>query len=179
MIQHTKYLLILLCATLGFSVQAQSFTDRARVRAVVPQYDAAQYPHQECANSWIAEPSRTSSSTFGGYGGAVIGGVTGGVLGRQVGRGRGRDLATVAGSVIGALAGARIEAHQEPYYTHAPYEHEVRSCHTVYEQQTRLTGYRVTYEYRGLEYSTLTREQPGTSIPVRVTVTPLDGDFIR
>jgi hypothetical protein len=32
----------------------------------------------------------------------------------------------------------------------------------------------VTYEYHGQEYTTVTRDQPGRTLPVRVSVTPLE-----
>ena len=46
--------------------------------------------------------------------------------------------------------------------------------HTVNEVQQRITGYRVAYDYRGQVYTTFMREQPGSTLPVRVSVTPLD-----
>ena len=36
--------------------------------------------------------------------------------------------------------------------------------------QQRVVGYRVDYEYRGQRFSTLTHEQPGAYLPVRVSV---------
>jgi uncharacterized protein YcfJ len=44
----------------------------------------------------------------------------------------------------------------------------------VYDAQTRLTGYRVTYDYRGQSYTTFMRTNPGASLPVRVTVAPIE-----
>lgn len=36
------------------------------------------------------------------------------------------------------------------------------------------TGYRVNYEYRGQLHETFMREDPGHSLPVRVSVVPLE-----
>ena len=162
--------LLTLAAGAAAAAQAQSpdFVDRARVQRVDPQYQTVQVPREECTSQWVTEQPAAGA---GGYGGAIIGGVAGGLLGNQVGKGHGREAATAAGAVIGAIAGDRIANRPQPY---APAQREVRSCRTVYEQQAQLTGYLVTYEYRGHQYSTVMREQPGATLPVRVSVTPLD-----
>ena len=162
--------LFALIATGAAAVQAQSFVDRARVQSVEPQYESVQVPRQECTSQIVNEPQRVSGGP--NYGGVIIGGVTGGLLGNQIGKGHGKEAATAAGAVIGAIAGDRIAGAQQPQYVQQP--REVRSCHTVHDVQQRLTGYRVTYEYRGQEYSTVTREQPGRFLPVRVSVTPVE-----
>jgi len=170
----------LLLATLAAATaQAQSFNDQARVRGVEPQYEVVQVPRQECTSQWIQEQPRTVAPSGGGYGGAIIGGVAGGILGNQVGQGRGREAATAAGAVIGAITGDRISNSGTAVAAAPPEAREVRSCRTVYDQQNRLTGYRVTYDYRGVESTTVMREQPGSTIPVRVSVTPLEPEFRR
>jgi uncharacterized protein YcfJ len=166
--------LLALFATAAVAAQAQpqfqppSFVDRARVQSVEPQYENVATPRQECASQWVNEARPVVGSN--GYGGAVVGGVAGGILGNQVGGGHGREAATAVGAVIGALAGDRIANNNPPQYEQA--QREVRTCRTVQEVQTRLTGYRVTYAYAGHQYTTFTREQPGDSLPVRVSVTP-------
>ena len=150
--------------------QPQSFVDRARVQAVEPQYENVQRPRQECSSQWVNEPRSLVGGNGYGYGGALVGGVAGGILGNQVGRGHGREAATAAGAVIGANAGDRIASNGQPRYEQA--QREVRSCHTVVDVQRRLTGYRVSYAYAGQQYSTFTRKQPGSTLPVRVSVTP-------
>ena len=149
---------------------APSFVDRARVERVEPQYESVQVPRDECSSQWVTENRPVAGSN--GYGGAIIGGVAGGILGNQVGKGHGREAATAAGAVIGAIAGDRIANQGGPQYEQA--QREVRTCRTVHDVQQRLVGYRVTYEYQGHQYTTLMREQPGRSVPVRVSVTPLD-----
>jgi uncharacterized protein YcfJ len=103
----------------------------------------------------------------------VVGGVAGGILGTQVGGGHGREAATAVGAVIGAIAGDRIANNNQPQYEQA--QREVRTCRTVNDMQPRLTGYRVTYDYAGRQYTSFMRDQPGATVPVRVSVTPLDG----
>lgn len=164
--------LLALLATGAAAAQAQSFVDRARVQDVQPQYQVVQVPRQECSSQWVQDAPQAVSGERG-YGGAIVGGVAGGLLGNQVGKGHGREAATAAGAVIGAIAGDRIQ-NSQPQVVQAPPPREVRSCRTVHDQQQQLTGYRVTYEYRGNEYTTVLREQPGRTLPVRVSVTPLD-----
>ena len=167
----------LLLATLAGAGHAQSFNDQARVRAVEPQYETVQVPRQECTSQWVQDAPRAAAPA-GGYGGAIIGGVAGGLLGNQVGKGHGKEAATAAGAIVGAIAGDRI-ANNGAVAAPAPEAREVRSCHTVYDAQNRLTGYRVVYDYRGVEASTVMREQPGATIPVRVSVTPVEPDYHR
>ena len=168
-----------------FGAQAQTFTDQARVRSAEPQYENINVPRQECRSRWINEPvshvnvERQERS----YGGAVLGGLAGGVLGNQVGRGSGRGAATVLGVVLGAVAGDHIDKRnqagqaQARGYDDGRYENaqrEVQRCRTVYDAQTRITGYQVTYEYRGQHYTTLMRSNPGHTLPVRVSVEPIE-----
>ena len=164
--------LLALLATGTVAVQAQSFIDRARVQDVQPQYETVQIPRQECTSQIVNETYPAAQPSAGGYGGAIVGGVAGGILGNQVGKGHGREAATAAGAVIGAITGDRISNNQPQGYVTQP--REVRSCRTVNDVQQRLNGYRVTYEYHGQQYTTVTREQPGRTMPVRVSVTPLE-----
>jgi uncharacterized protein YcfJ len=50
---------------------------------------------------------------------------------------------------------------------------EVTSCRTVTEAQTRLTCFRVNYDYRGQQYSTFMQDNPGPNLQVRVSVEPV------
>jgi uncharacterized protein YcfJ len=112
------------------------------------------------------------------YAGAILGGLAGGVVGHQIGGGTGKDAATALGVVLGAIAGDRLENRQQPTRYDDGYQEtsqrEVKHCRTVYDAQTRLTGYRVTYDYRGQSYTTFMRTNPGASLPVRVTVAPIE-----
>ena len=165
----------LLCLTtlLAAGVQAQTFNDTARVRSVTPQYESISVPRNECTSQWITEQQAISPSR--NYGGLAIGGVAGALLGNQVGGGRGREAATAVGAVVGALAGEHL-ANQNSWggYQQAgrQQQRQVQNCRTVNDVQSRLTGYQVEYEYRGQVYSTVTRQKPGSTLPVRVSVVP-------
>ncbi|MDB5943779.1 MAG: 17 kDa surface antigen [Ramlibacter sp.] len=151
-------------------VQAQAFIDNARVRSAEPQYENVSVPRQVCTNEWIREGRYDAGPQQ--YGGAVVGGVAGALLGNQVGRGHGREAATAVGAVIGALTGDRIANGDR--WDRREEAREVQRCHTVNDVQARVTGYRVNYEYRGQQYATVMRENPGQFVQVRVTVDPVE-----
>lgn len=158
-----------LFASAALGLHAETFVDNARVRAVDPQYESVSVPRNECSSQWVneARPANTGPQ----YGGAVVGGVAGAVIGNQVGKGHGREAATALGAVVGAFTGDRLQNGQAPQYQETP--REVTTCRTVSDVQTRLIGYRVSYEYRGQVYSTLMRENPGPNLQVRVSVEPV------
>jgi uncharacterized protein YcfJ len=158
-----------LAAAAAVGAQADTFFDNARVRFAEPQYETVTVPRQECTQQVVNETRRVESRD---YTGVAIGGVAGAVLGNQVGKGHGREAATALGAVVGAVAGDNIANRgRQDVYQQVP--REVTTCRTVNEAQTHLTGYRVTYDYRGGTYTTITRENPGPTLRVRVSVDPV------
>lgn len=175
-----RAVLFSLLAAAGIAAQAQApapgFVDRARVERVEPQYETVQVPRQECTSQWVTEQRPVAGTGGNGvnYGGVIVGGVAGGLLGNQVGKGHGKEAATAAGAVIGALAGNHIANGAAAPQQYEQAQREVRQCRTVNDVQQRLTGYRVTLDYKGYEQVVMTREHPGNSMPVRVSVMPMD-----
>nr|MDP2191001.1 glycine zipper 2TM domain-containing protein [Rhodoferax sp.] len=172
-------------ATGLLGAQAETFTDNARVRSAEPQFENFNVPRNECSSHWINERSsrRSGEPQDRQYGGAIVGGLAGGVLGHQIGGGRGKDAATALGVVLGAITGDQFQNRdQRSQYDNGRYDNgqyesaqrEVKRCRTVYDTQTRITGYRVAYEYRGQHYTTLMRSNPGNSLQVRVSVDPIE-----
>ncbi len=165
-----RFALVCLLATGAFAVQAQTFVDNARVRDVQPQYENINVPRNECTKQWVNEQRPVGEAP--NYGGAVVGGVAGAIVGNQIGQGHGREAATALGAVVGAFTGDRIaNGNRQEQYEVA--QREVTSCHVVNDVQPRLTGYRVTYDYRGQQFSTLMPQDPGRSLQVRVSVEPV------
>jgi uncharacterized protein YcfJ len=162
----------LLAATSAGIAQADAFMDHARVRSVEPQYETVQVPREQCGRQVVYDNQPAYESR--NYTGAVVGGVAGGILGNQVGKGSGKHVATAVGAVVGALAGDHLANRGDRHVMPVQAPREVTTCRTVMEQQTRVNGYRVQYEYRGHMYSTVTREDPGPTMPVRVSVVPVD-----
>lgn len=180
-----RLLIASLSATALIGANAQTFTDQARVRNAEPQYENTNVPRNECSSQWVNErDGRGVAERQGGqdrqYGGAIVGGLAGGVIGHQIGGGAGKDAATALGVVLGAITGDRMgNQNRNPrvQYDDRQFEtaqREVKSCRTVYDVQTRITGYRVTYDYRGQSYTTVMRNNPGRNLPVRVTVDPIE-----
>jgi uncharacterized protein YcfJ len=158
----------MLAAVVGSSF-ADTYFDEARVRGVEPRYESVAVPRQECAKQVVMEVQRVDAGRD--YGGAVIGGVAGALLGNQVGRGHGREAATALGAVVGAFTGDNlVNQGRYPQYQEVP--REVTTCRTVTEMQSRISGYRVDYEYRGRMYSTFMHDEPGPALRVRVSVDP-------
>jgi uncharacterized protein YcfJ len=146
------------------------YEDYARVRSAMPEYEKVNVPRKECYSEYVPE-RRYRGSGAESYVGPLIGGVTGGLLGAQVGRGNGKVAASAAGAAIGAIVGDRLSNRSggDEFY-----EREVRRCRMVDSFETRITGYRVTYEYAGRTYSSMLPYDPGPRLPVRVSVEPAD-----
>jgi len=169
--------MICIATAAAAGVQAQIFNDTARVRQVEPQYENVSVPRQECRTEWITEnqPSQVDARN---YGGLVLGGVVGGLAGNQIGKGHGREAATAVGAVVGALAGNHL-AGQNGWggQPQQPVQRQVQNCRPVNDVQSRLTGYRVTYEYQGQTHTTVMRDNPGRTIPVQVSVVPVQAEY--
>lgn len=161
-----RLILVPLLATAALAAQADTYMDNARVRSVQPQYEQVTVPRQECSMQWVNE--RVDSGR--NYAGAAIGGVAGAVVGNQVGNGHGREAATALGAVLGAFAGDKVANRDRgPRYE----QRQVQVCNTVNDVQQRLTGYQVSYEYRGQQFTTVLPENPGNNLQVRVSVDPV------
>ncbi len=165
-----RFILLPLLAATALTANAQTYVDTARVRSVQPQYDTVSVPRQECTSQWINETQRVEESRQ--YGGAVIGGVAGAVLGNQLGKGHGREAATALGAVVGAFTGDRV-ANRGRGERYEQFPRQVQTCQTVNDMQQRLTGYQVTYDYRGQQFVALLPQDPGPQLQVRVSVEPL------
>ena len=185
----TPFAVASLFASALSGAQAATFTDHARVRSAEPQYENFNVPRNECSSHWVDEEPGTVTAVTQAtsprqYGGTIVGGLVGGALGHQVGGGRGRDVATVVGAVLGAIVGdqlanrnAPVQYADDPYAANGQYQlaqREVQRCRTVYDTQSRITGYLVSYDYRGQQHSTLMSTQPGDRLPVRVSIEPIE-----
>ncbi|MFN3629121.1 MAG: glycine zipper 2TM domain-containing protein [Casimicrobiaceae bacterium] len=189
---------LMLAMPFAASVHAQTFSDFAQVVSATPIYERVRgAPQQECWNETISTDRRVPS---GGYvdastsapapsaergigGGTVLGAILGGIAGYQFGNSQhGRNTGAAVGAVLGGMVGNSIEnsASGEGRIGSAPgrvdYIPETRTvqrCRTVASAPVeQVTGYDVVYRYQGREYTTRTREHPGSTINVLVTLTP-------
>lgn len=133
----------------------------ARVLEVTERTDQVKRPRRECAPESAAAPAGEER----GYAGAIVGGIAGGLLGSQVGKGNGKVAAAGAGAVAGALVGDRMQNNGG---SGQPATH----CYTTNDIQTKVTGYFVTYEFRGQTFTDVVPFRPGNQIRIRARLTP-------
>lgn len=189
---------LMLALPFATGVHAQSFSDIAQVVSATPVYERVRgAPQQECWNETITTDRRVPS---GGYvdastsaparstergigGGTVLGAILGGIAGYQFGNSQhGRNTGAAVGAVLGGVVGNSIEnnasgdgrvATAPGRVDYIPETRTVQRCRTVASTPVeQVVGYDVVYRYQGREYTTRTREHPGSTINVQVTVAP-------
>ena len=154
-----------LLATTMTGAFAENFPDYARVVSSTAIVQRVNAPRQEC---WTETQQVQTQSSGNGIAGSIIGGVAGGLLGHQIGGGRGNTAATVAGAIGGAMLGDHVATSGG----NEVQQQEVRRCKNVDQWQDQVTGYQVTYEYKGHNFVANMPQQPGDRIPVSVNVQP-------
>lgn len=164
---QSKLMLSALCLGALPLAQATDFEDFGRVTQVRPQVEQVNHPRQECRTETVQVQQQAER----GVGGSIVGGLAGGLLGHQVGGGRGKTAATVAGAIAGAVVGDRVtNSDAQPG---AVTEQQVKQCRTVDHFESRTSGYEVTYDYRGRNYTSIMSYDPGTKVRLRVSVEPM------
>lgn len=169
---HIKFIAAALCATalpLASVSHAADFEDYGRVVRVTPQVEQINRPRQECRTEYVQVQQPAPQR---GVGGAILGGLIGGLAGNQVGGGSGRTAATAAGAIAGAVIGDRNENANVPN-SGGYQEQQVKQCRTVDHWESRTSGYEVTYEYRGRNYTDVMSYDPGERLRLRVAIEPM------
>lgn len=160
------------------SVQAGEVVyDFAKVVDVDPITKTVRYsePRQECWQEEVVhyQPGRTHHSSPTG---AVLGGIIGAAIGNRVGHGKkNKKVGAVAGAMLGASIGhdvSRRHAHAEPGHRYTTTEERCETVRDYYEEE-RITGYQVTYKFRGNTYETRTKTHPGKKIKLRLNISPV------
>ena len=161
----------LLLASVILSTQtamAGSFVDTASVVSVEKIYrtHTIREPYQDCYIKEFYQGEGDGSMTN-----EIVGGILGGLIGNQFGDGDGKKAATVAGTLLGASL-----AHDDEMAKAKSGKVITREvCETKYRNatETRLSHYRVEYEYDGRTFTYTTKNKPfSDNIRVRVSVTP-------
>ena len=149
-----------LLAATGFTlacagVHAQQ--DTARVISSIPIVQNVAVPRQVCTTQQVMVEQPRSGA------GALLGAIAGGAAGNAIGDGSGRAAATALGIFGGAILGNRIEGPSglQPQ--------NQTTCTTQTVNETRTTGFNVTYEYAGRQYQVQMPQDPGPTIRVQVT----------
>lgn len=133
----------------------------ADVLTATPTYQQVQVarPRRQCARV----PVNSSGNQVVG---TMVGGALGGLVGNQFGEGSGNAAMTALGAVAGAIAGNHVAS--------APPGATTTQCRTIndYVMQREASGYDVTYRYNGQVHHTHRQTDPGSTIRIRVAVTP-------
>lgn len=161
-----------LCALPLAQAQVAEFEDYGRVTRVQPRVEQIRQPRQECRTEYVQVPIQQQPQERSA-GGSIIGGIAGAIIGNQVGGGSGRAAATAAGAIAGAVVGDRIDNNGRQVAVQPGYQEQaVRQCRTIEAIESRTTGYDVSYEYRGRNYTSLMSRDPGNRVRLRVSVEP-------
>ena len=159
----------------GYAEPAYDWADVVRVDPIIDVVEQPAY-REQCWDEPVTyrEPVRYVRQ-HGPRSSAVLGGIVGGVVGNQFGHGHGRDAATVAGALLGYSAVRDAQRYGGQYEGGHEYVRYERRCaqQADYHADERITGYEVTYRYRGRLYQTVTDYPPGRRLQVRVDVSPV------
>ncbi|KAF0191415.1 MAG: outer membrane lipoprotein [Gammaproteobacteria bacterium] len=144
--------------------------DKAKVINAEPIMRTVQVstPRRDCWDEEVTHDHYYESATP-----AIFGGIVGGVIGHQFGGGNGKKAATVAGTLLGASIG-RDGSRQTAYAR--PHTETQRHCQVSDDSyvEERVTGYHVTYRYRGEVFETRMDHDPGAWVKVKMRVDVID-----
>lgn len=135
---------------------------QAKVVSATPVIAQVSVPRQVCQDEVRANPPRSSGA------GALLGAIAGGAAGNAIGKGSGKALTTGLGIFGGAILGDHVENDGRQGSTST-----VRRCEQQTSYENRVVAYSVVYEYAGQRFTTQMPQEPGNTIPVQVTVTPM------
>lgn len=140
-------------------------TVQARVISATPVIGQVSVPRETCYDESRHVPPRSSGA------GAVMGAIAGGAMGNAMGKGSGNALATGLGIFGGAILGDKIENDGRVGSSRT-----VRRCEQQSGYENRVVAYNVVYEYGGQRYTTQMSREPGRTLPLRLTLSPVTGD---
>jgi uncharacterized protein YcfJ len=131
-----------------------------KVISSVQMIQQVSVPRQVCSQEQVAvQPNKSGA-------GAAMGAIAGGAIGNQIGGGSGKAAATMLGILGGAILGDKIEGAP------APQTQTVQNCSIQNILENRVTGYNVTYEFNGKQYTVQLPRDPGPTIRLNVTPVP-------
>lgn len=138
----------------GESWQAESWAAEARVVSTVPIRESRRVPREECWTETVPSPPDQSGQSGSRSTGTIVGEIAGGLLDRHLG------------------GGSAEKAAPEVVQRNERGEQVVERCRQVTETAERIVGYDVVYRFQGRELSTRLPYDPGSTLPVQVTVAP-------
>ncbi len=161
----------ILAANMGLAQTDYDYAPVVDVRPIVRIVEIST-PSEQC---WEEEylvdrgPRRNQSNTP-----AILGTIIGGAIGNAVGHNKSNQR---VGAVVGAVLGHSV-ARDIMRNNSGPAVRRVETverCETVYrvQEEERIVGYNVTYNYNGQDYTVRTDRDPGSRIRLRVSVEPV------
>lgn len=150
------------CAGAAF---AQSNYAYAPVRSSIVLQERVATTKQVCETRTVQREIQGETS----YGNAVLGAVVGGSIGSLFGQGDGKLLATAIGAGAGSVLGHKNDRQGATTVEQVP----VTDCKDVVSYEDRIKGYRVTYEYQGQLYETTLPRDPGSTLKIAVSISPV------
>ncbi len=152
-----------------------NYTDFARVTHVEPVYRtvALRTPERQCWTETVAY--ERDNGGYRSHTAPIIGGLIGGAIGNELGHHkRNKQVGAVAGAILGASIARDLGHRKHENYTSTEYRDEERcEVRENVSYQEKITGYKVSYKYRGHTYHTRMDHHPGKKIKVAVNVTPV------
>ncbi len=126
-------------------------------------------PQQQCWDErvLVRDPRRESKTN------TILGAIIGGAIGNAVGHNKtNKRVGTFAGALLGGSIAKDMQRNQRGQRGRVQ---TVTQCETISRERTeeRVIGYRVTYHYQGKTYTTRMRRDPGNSVRVRLSVSPV------
>lgn len=145
----------------------------AQVVDVQPIYEEYRVPQNNrvCNNNSRGRSHNNSQYNSNG-GGSILGGIIGGIIGNRFGKGHGRRAATAAGVAIGASIGANSNSNRNRNNNYNRNSNRRNACYNQkdYRVEQRITGYDVSYDYKGQIYQARMQNHPGDRVRVQVNV---------
>jgi uncharacterized protein YcfJ len=143
----------------GVPAFAADFSDSAEVLSSTPVYQTTLNSRNVCRQTLVnATPENAT-------GRQILGGILGGLLGSRFGHGGGRVAASAAGAVAGSVIGNQVGAQDDG-------ERWETRCAPVDRPALTLTGYDVTYRYRGHVFTATLPYDPGARLDLDVELAP-------
>ena len=149
---------------------------RQRLISAVPIYKiiSVSTPRRECRKVPVVPYSR-GGAQYKSATPIVVGGIVGAAVGHQFGHGTGRTVGAIAGGVPGGSVARDIQhRYTVNNATRHAYPQTMTQCDTYedFHEEQVIEGYQVEYRYNGRVYHTVTENDPGKKMRVRVSVAP-------
>ena len=159
---------LLALATTPLVALADANYDEAEVVDVEPVIETVRYiePEEKCRFEAVRVAPAVESATK-----PLLGALIGGTIGNAMGT---KKRNKQVGAVVGALVGGAIASDVASTRPRETRRVRQEVCEVVEhtKRQERVTGYMVTYRYRGETYRARMDKRPGATIRVRVRVSP-------